>query len=78
MRESRSEKEALRSKIRDQKLENGDSNCGELYPGVGGRGRRPLESADPRGPACGAPERLCQVDPRSKGDSTPGCGQVRP
>ena len=28
--------------------------------GVGGRGRRPLESADPRGPACGATEGFFQ------------------
>ena len=35
------------------------SSCGtlpKLALGVGGSGRRPVESADPKGPACGSPE----------------------
>ena len=32
--------------------------------GVGGSGRRPLESADPRGPACGAVPGASTLDPR--------------
>ena len=45
---------------------------------VGACGRRPLESADPKGPACGAPEGKSESvasDSVVKG-TTPGCGHM--
>ena len=46
---------------------------------VGACGRRPLESADPKGPACGSPEGKSEsvaTDSVVK-DTTPGCGHMR-
>ena len=55
------------------------TNCVRVSLGVGGSGRRPVESADPKGPACGSPEGKSESvasDSVVKG-ATPGCGHMR-
>ena len=54
------------------------TNCVRVSLGVGGSGRRPVESADPEGPACGSPEGKSEsvASDSVVKDITPGCGHM--